>query len=91
MRADSSPEQEAQGPHQENGSQRAFCVPAPEGGNDGVPERHGSASLLQSTAEVDVFHERNLGETSEQFEHVAANKEGLVAGRDACQARAVIH
>ena len=91
MRTDPYPVQEAQRPHQENGSQRTFCVPPPKRGDDAVPERHSSARLLQSPAEFDVFHQRNLGEPAEQFKHVAADKEGLVAGRDACQARPVIH
>ncbi len=74
MRADSYPIQKAQGPHEENGSQRAFCFPPPKRGDDGVPERYSSTRLLQPTAELDVFHQRNLGKTSEQFEHVAADK-----------------
>lgn len=91
MRADADPVEKSQGPHQENGSQRPLRVPSPKGGDDGVPERHSSTRLLQSPAEFDIFHQRNLGEASEQFEHVAADKEGLVAGGDARQARSAIH
>jgi hypothetical protein len=47
--------------------------------------------LLQPSAEFNVFHQRNLGKASEQFEYVAADKESLVAGRDARHARPAIH
>lgn len=91
VRADACPVQEAKGPHQENGPQRALCVPPPKGGSDSVPERHSSTRLLKPPAEFDIFHQRDLRETTKEFEYVAADKESLVAGRDARQARPAIH
>jgi len=88
---DTDPVQESQDPHQEERPQRSMSFPATEGSGHGRGEGRGRALLFESAGEIDILHQRQVGEASHLFEDRTTHEQGLVAGGDAAQSRSPIH
>lgn len=50
-----------------------------------------AGEAAQAARDVDVFHQRLVGESADGVEGIAAHEDRLVAGRDAGEARAQVH
>ena len=91
MRAHPDPVQEAKGPHQQNCAQRALLLPTTKGGHHGIRQGYDRPGSFQPLRELDIFHERDIGEASDALEDVAPHEDGLVAGGNAAEAGSHIH
>ena len=77
---DADPIQEAQAPHQEDRAQGALPLPAPERRGDVFTDGRNVSGPFEPGAEVDIFHDRDVGKTSEPFEDRPLDKDRLITG-----------
>src|SRR6187551_1761090 len=73
------PIQEAQRPHQEDRAEGALPLPAPERRGDPLAYCRGFTGPFEPGAEVDVLHDRNVGEPSELLEDRTPDKHRLIS------------
>ncbi len=71
--------------------QRAIHFPAAKGGDDPATQCRSPTQSLHAPAEVDVFHQGNIGEPAQLFEDMATNENRLIPGGDAGPSRAPVH
>src|SRR5216683_3316683 len=84
-------EREAKTPHHENRAQYAALFPASTGGRDARAKAERPADALQAARDLDVLHQRDVGEAADGRESVASHEDRLIAGRDAGEPRAQVH